>query len=229
MVDPVADDVKVVCHLLSYLQNVQEQTLHKDDQFLVATVNFLQSMEQYYGATRAHSVSNWMLFLRQLLSITTDTVYIKMSCKVCELAVETAVTVPCRIQTNLNNLVVRLNNICGTVGLLQREAVEICDNQRRGSENGHHPVALWDEDMVALMMQSRQVLDLLQGCEVLMSSVVQVIEAKAEKDTRFFNTMSASIGAVCLGILLLGRHFIFYSLYICTCIMKHRCNWTSRQ
>nr|XP_022344712.1 uncharacterized protein LOC111137531 [Crassostrea virginica] len=199
LVDPVADDVKVVCHLLSYLQNVQEQTLHNDDQFLVATVNFLQSMEQYYGATRAHSVSNWMLFLRQLLSITTDTVYIKLSCKVCELAVETAVTVPCRIQTNLNNLVVRLNNICGTVGLLQREAVEICDNQRRGSENGHHPVALWDEDMVALMMQSRQVLDLLQGCEVLMSSVVQVIEAKAEKDTRFFNTMSASIGAVCLG------------------------------
>lgn len=53
--------------------------------------------------------------------------------------------------------------------------------------------------MVALIMQSRQVQDLIQGCEVLMSSVVQVIETKADKDKRFFNSMSFSIGAVCLG------------------------------
>lgn len=48
-------------------------------------------------------------------------------------------------------------------------------------------------------MQSRQVQDLIQGCEVLMSSVVQVIETKADKDKRFFNSMSFSIGAMCLG------------------------------
>lgn len=112
---------------------------------------------------------------------------------------ETSVTVPCRIRTNLNNAVLRLNNICGIVGLLQREASEICDNQRRGSENGQQHVALWDEDMVALIMQSRQVQDLLQGCEVLMSPVVETIEGKIQKDQRFFNTMSLSIGAVCLG------------------------------
>lgn len=200
LIDPVAEDVKVVCHLLTYLENVKDKSdLHNNDEFLVATLNFLQDLEQYYGATRAHSVSNWMLFLRQLLAIISDTVFIKLTCTVCEVAVETAVTVPCRIRTNLNNLGLRLNNICSVVRLLQREASEICDSQRRGSENGHNPVALWDEDMVALIMQSRQVQDLIQGCEVLMSSVVQVIETKADKDKRFFNSMSFSIGVVCLG------------------------------
>ncbi|XP_048754587.1 uncharacterized protein LOC125665775 [Ostrea edulis] len=198
LVDPVAEDVKVVCHLLNYLQNVKDSH-HNNDEFLVATYNFLQCMEQYYGETRAHTVSNWMLFLRQLLTIISETLYIKLSCRVCEVAVETSVTVPCRIRTNLNNAVLRLNNICGIVGLLQREASEICDNQRRGSENGQQHVALWDEDMVALIMQSRQVQDLLQGCEVLMSPVVETIEGKIQKDQRFFNTMSLSIGAVCLG------------------------------
>ncbi|XP_062577463.1 uncharacterized protein LOC134239302 [Saccostrea cucullata] len=199
LVDPVAEDVKVVCHLLTYLKNVKDINLHRNDEFLAATHSFLQCMDQYYGATRAHNVSNWMLFLRQLLTITSEMVYIKLSCQVCEVALETSVTVPCRFKTSLNSLVLRLNKICGIVSLLQREASEICDNQRRGSENGHQPVALWDEDMMALVMQSRQVQDMLQGCEVLMSPVVKAVEAKAEKDKRFFNTLSFSIGAVCLG------------------------------
>lgn len=122
LIDPVAEDVKVVCHLLTYLENVKDKSdLHNNDEFLVATLNFLQGMEQYYGATRAHSVSNWMLFLRQLLAIISDTVFIKLSCTVCEVAVETAVTVPCRIRTNLNNLGLRLNNICSVVRLCKEK------------------------------------------------------------------------------------------------------------
>ena len=144
-----------------------------------------------------------MLCLRQILVLISETVYVRTSCNICHVAVNTVVTLPQRVQGQLNELMRRLFSASDIAKILQRAACSICEEQQGGSSNGmaayrQNGFSL-DEEVVAMVMKAKQLQNLLEGCEVLLSSVVQVVEERAARDTRFYNSLSFSIGAICAG------------------------------
>jgi hypothetical protein len=68
-------------------------------------------------------------------------------------------------------------------------------------------LTLLDEDsMVTMTIKSKQVIDLLEGCEILLSSVSTAVKEKATYEKRFFNASSLALGAVCAGMSLFLMH-----------------------
>ncbi|KAK3097453.1 hypothetical protein FSP39_009757 [Pinctada imbricata] len=160
-------------------------------------------MKRFYKSQCAESLMTWKLVLRQILVLLTETIYIEGSRDICRMAAEDAVVLPTRIHGQLCELGSRILSAREIAMILQRAASSVCDKHVKGSANGmvaHRQTGFsMDEEVVSIVTKTKQLQDLLEGCEVLLSSVVNVVEEKAARDTRFFNTMSISIGAICAG------------------------------
>ena len=133
MVDPVADDVKVVIllndfisHLLEDVQKRSEHGIHGNQKFLCHTLDFLTYLQHYYSRNAGNNclISDILSQLRQLLVIVSETVYISASTCICEDATENVVTVSTRTKSQLRELLGRTNNVTEVVVTLQNTAHE---------------------------------------------------------------------------------------------------------
>lgn len=211
LVDPVAEDVKVVIllndfisHLLEDVQKRSEHGIHGNQKFLCHTLDFLTYLQHYYSRNAGNNclISDILSQLRQLLVIVSETVYISASTCICEDATENVVTVSTRTKSQLRELLGRTNNVTEVVVTLQNTAHEFLKKSSKTKM-----LTLLDEDsMVTMTTKSKQVIDLLEGCEILLSSVSTAVKEKATYEKRFFNASSLALGAVCAGISLFLMH-----------------------
>ncbi|CAG2252668.1 unnamed protein product [Mytilus edulis] len=187
LVDPVAEDVKVVTllndfisHLLETAQQRSPDGIHGNQKFLCHTLDFLTYLQYYYSRNAGNSclISDILSQLRQLLVIVSETVYVSASSCVCVDAVENVITVPTKTKCQLRELTSRVDRSPPKTKYLSI------------SEEDH---------LVAMTTRSKQVIDLLEGCEILLSAVSTGVKEKATSERRFFNTSSITIGAICAG------------------------------
>jgi hypothetical protein len=81
------------------------------------------------------------------------------------------------------------NNVTEVVVTLQNTAHEFLKKSSKTKM-----LTLLDEDsMVTMTTKSKQVIDLLEGCEILLSSVSTAVKEKATYEKRFFNTSSLAL------------------------------------
>ncbi|XP_071147827.1 uncharacterized protein [Mytilus edulis] len=204
LVDPVAEDVKVVTllndfisHLLETAQQRSPDGIHGNQKFLCHTLDFLTYLQYYYSRNAGNSclISDILSQLRQLLVIVSETVYVSASSCVCVDAVENVITVPTKTKCQLSELTSRVDRVTNVVVTLQNSTQTFLKESTKTKY-----LSISEEDhLVAMTTRSKQVIDLLEGCEILLSAVSTGVKEKATSERRFFNTSSITIGAICAG------------------------------
>ncbi|XP_033764033.1 uncharacterized protein LOC117345149 [Pecten maximus] len=185
--------VECLCKQLQHLK-CHDNHFYGDQTFLSETQIFLDRLHVVFTPQSSDTIQvpGWLPCLQSLIVTVSETLYVVLSSYVCKKAADDVIVIPTRVKDLLKELLVRIVDIQKVVVTMQHGMVEMMEAKK---QKNVVPV----RDAERLAHQSQHALDMLEGCHVLLATVVEVVERKCRFEVRFFNTASITVGTISVG------------------------------
>ncbi|OWF43095.1 uncharacterized protein LOC110460239 isoform X2 [Mizuhopecten yessoensis] len=185
--------VECLCNHLQHLKN-HDSHFYENQSFLSETQIFLERLRTVCTPESFDTVQvpGWLPCLQSLIVTVSETLYVVLSSYVCKKAADDVIVIPSRAKDQLKELLLWIRDIQKVVVAMQHGMVDMMEAKESRS-------AVPVRDSQQLAHRSQHALDMLEGCHVLLATVLEMVERKCTFEVRFFNTASVTVGTISVG------------------------------
>ncbi|XP_060066471.1 uncharacterized protein LOC132546769 [Ylistrum balloti] len=196
LVKPSSEEQQAIECLCNQLQqlNLRDGHFYEDHTFISETQIFLDRLHVVCTPQSSDTIQvpGWLPCLQSLILTVSETLYVVLSSCVCKKAADDVIVIPSRAKDQLKELLFRIMDIQKVVIAMQHGMVEMIE-----AKDLRNVVPVRDSERLA--RQSQHALDMLEGCHVLLATVIEAVEKKCTFEVRFFNTASITVGTISVG------------------------------